>query len=155
MNPFYLAIHFIWHFQISKRGGFVETEQIGGIMKRDMDLIRKILIRIEKYPHFPEVSAGKPEIPMEFDEYSQEEVYYNLNLLSQAGLVNSDHGNTYSYRFVHGLTWQGHEFLDLMKKDTLWKKAKDAMKETGGMAFQVLMRILIETATRAAMGQLQ
>jgi len=123
-------------------------------MKRDMELIRKILLRIEEYPHFPEVSAGKPDISMGFDDYEQEDVYYNLKLLSQAGLINTDHGNTYSYRFVHGLTWQGHEFLDLMKKDTMWNKAKDVMKETGGMAFQVLMKVLIETATKAAMGQL-
>jgi hypothetical protein len=124
------------------------------MMKRDMDLIREILLRIEEYPHFPEISAGKPEIPMEFPGYDAEEVNYNLKILSQAGLVNTDIGKTFSYRWVHGLTWQGHEFLDLMKKDSLWNKAKDAMKETGGMAFEVLIRILIETATKAAMGEL-
>ena len=123
-------------------------------MKRDMDLIRKILMRIEEYPHFPEVSAGRPEIPMDFDGYQQEEVYYNLQLLAKAGLVNSDSGNTYSYRFVHGLTWQGHEFLDLMKKHTAWEIAKRQMQKTVGMAFEVLMKVLIETATKAALGQL-
>jgi hypothetical protein len=124
-------------------------------MKRNMDLIRKILIRIEEYPHFPEIVSGKPEITFDIPGHDDEEIYYHLKLLSQAGLIFTSTGGTFSYRWVQGLTWQGHEFLELMKKDTSWNKAKEAMKETGGMAFEVLMRILIETATNAALGQLQ
>ena len=124
-------------------------------MKRNMDLIRKILIRIEEYPHFPEIVSRKPEISIDVPGHDEEEINYHLKLLSQAGLILTSSGGTLSYRWVQGLTWQGHEFLELMKKDTYWNKAKEAMKETGGMAFEVLMRILIETATKAALGQLQ
>ena len=123
-------------------------------MKRNMDLIRKILIVIEEYPHFPEIVSGKPAISFDIPDHDEEEIYYHLKLLSEAGLILTSSGRTFSYRLVQGLTWQGHEFLELMKKDTHWNKAKEAMKETGGMAFEVLMRILLETATKAALGQL-
>jgi len=121
-------------------------------MFRDMDLIRKILINLEQEDQYPERSYGKIEIRKSFPDEEREKVNYHIDLLNQAGLIHQRY--TPEYRVVYGLTWQGHDFLDLMKKDKVWEKAKDQMKKTGGMAFEVLVKVLIETATKAALGQM-
>ena len=42
------------------------------------------------------------------------------------------------------LTWQGHEFLDAARNDTIWRKAKKKVLETtGGLAFDVLKAALL------------
>ncbi len=124
-------------------------------MKRDMDLIRKILFEIEKYPHYPEFLSivNDNPIPLEFESYDEETINYHIKLLVEAGIVERFQGNTYPFT-PRGLTWKGHEFLDLMRGESIWEQAKDTMKKTGGMAFEILIKVLIETATKAAMGQL-
>jgi len=123
-------------------------------MNRDMDLIRKILLRIEEYPDYdPTYFKQNENISFNFEGHSTNEIEYHLKLLADAGFTESG-GGKYGYRNVVGLTWNGHEFLELMKGDTTWNNAKDAMKKTGGMAFEVLLKVLIETATKAALGQL-
>jgi hypothetical protein len=67
-----------------------------------------------------------------------------LNLLSKADLIDADNPNIPFLRFIYGLTWKGHEFLDLIKNDEIWNQAKEIMHKTGGMNFQVLFQVLLE-----------
>ena len=75
-------------------------------MKRDMDLIAKILAEVEKFPaHGGHVSA---------DGYPDEAVEYHLVLLAASGYIR--HG---SKRHVEGLTWKGHDLCDELNKTPL------------------------------------
>jgi hypothetical protein len=105
-------------------------------MKRDFDLIRKILLTLEESPR------GHDEIT-EIDGYPDEVFGYHGHLLHEAGLVVAYErecmGLPMPYANPYGLTWDGHEFLDLIKKDTLWEKAKSTiLKHSSGLAFAVL-----------------
>lgn len=51
-------------------------------MKRDMDLVRQILMEVEKSPD--NIGLG---IPLNVPGYTQEEIEYNVILLHDAGLV--------------------------------------------------------------------
>ena len=124
-------------------------------MKRDIDLIRKILEEVEIFPHYGrEISISSDNsVPLNIEGYDHEIIDYHVKLLCEARLLERFPGNYYPYSIM-GLTWEGHEFLDLMKQDSVWNRAKSAMKETGGMAFEVLLKVLVETATKTALGQL-
>ena len=111
-------------------------------MKRDMDLVRDILLAYEMNGHFPN-----------FDEclkgYSTEEVEYHINLMLNAGLLealfvpnslNARMGIPYGYR----MTWDGHDFLDAARDETRWKKAKGIMKQIGGATLEILKQILTQ-----------
>ncbi|RPH59781.1 MAG: DUF2513 domain-containing protein [Chloroflexi bacterium] len=50
-------------------------------MKRDMELARLILMRIEAQETYLD------NIPLEFEGYSEEQVYYNIMLLHEAKLI--------------------------------------------------------------------
>jgi len=117
-------------------------------MKRDMELIRQILLEIEKHPF--------TEIPFEvnIEGQSPETVSYHLMLLGEAGLIEA-HNMNIQQRFwwqAKRLTWQGHEFLDAARDDTLWDRVKKKLAETSGTAsIQVITAMLIEMAKRKLM----
>lgn len=119
---------------------------LGGAIKRDLDLIRKILFILEEAPGWAP--------PLEIDGYSDEELDYHAYLVMDAGLAKGaeftglgDSGPT--ARLTH-LTWQGHEFLEAARDETRWKKAKDLVKEkTGGITLDLLKTLLTSLMKRA------
>jgi DNA-binding transcriptional ArsR family regulator len=93
-------------------------------VKRDMDLCRDILRLVEASPD----SAG-PAIKI--DGRSDEEMSYHIKLLGEAGLLEvgsadgrfiKDDGRRIRLQKAYSvisLTWQGHEFLDAARNDTV------------------------------------
>lgn len=111
-------------------------------MKRDLELIKAILLRFEE--------DGNLEIP----EFSKAQVKYHLALLQDAGLITNeefydpDFGPAVLSRTR--ITWAGHEFLDASRSPTLWEKAKRiTLEKTGALTFEVLKTVLIQVAKEA------
>jgi hypothetical protein len=109
-------------------------------MKRDFDLIRRILTDIERMP------AGSFQSNLKYPEYSQATVDEHTILLHDAGLIKANisklMGGGNSIHIV-GLTWSGHDFLDAMKDDNLWNKAKENVLKPGvSITFDVLLEWL-------------
>ena len=98
-------------------------------MKRDMELIRKILFAIEE--RYEDTALYNLQI----DGYSMAEVAFHCKLLHEAGFV-SDYGAQYGddricMFGVGALTWDGCEFLDKIRQDTVWNKTKDTIIQKG------------------------
>ena len=110
-------------------------------MKRDMDLIRAMLLAIES-----DSSGFAPKI--EIPDYTEEQINYHAFLLGEAGLAEVSSTTTnYSKSpeaMVKHLTWAGHEFLDSARDNTIWNQAKDKIGKIGGAAIQVWIALLIE-----------
>ncbi|WP_338452382.1 DUF2513 domain-containing protein [Niallia oryzisoli] len=73
-----------------------------------MELIRKILMEIEQK------ESPSSWIELSYDDYSNDEINYHVKLLSEARLIVADFyiGGHSTQR----LTWEGHEFLESIKK---------------------------------------
>ena len=108
-------------------------------MKRDMDLIRKILLALEE--------ASPPglflkQLPFSINGYSQQLVGYHLLLLEDAGYVRNrpvKGDEVYPLR----MTNQGHEFLDVARNEKGWKEVTEkAAKAVGGVGLSVLREML-------------
>ena len=79
-------------------------------MRRKMKLIRRILEYIERE------GDGKNGVPEpEFDDYSCAQVSYHTGLCKQAGFLDIKVYGSGSYD-IQGLTWEGHEKLDELRK---------------------------------------
>ncbi len=98
-------------------------------MKRDMDLVRKILLKIEENND----EAGTSDLVI--DKYSHEMIAYHCKMLCEEGLVDyydpsyADGGlDSFS---VGNLTWEGHDFLDSIRDDSHWNKVKKIIAEKG------------------------
>lgn len=102
-------------------------------MKRDMDLVRRILLAAAQQPHGEDLD-GLPDV-------DDEDFALHVMWLEEAGLVKAliseTTGPTYAY--VQRLTWSGCDFVDSIRDDTLWAKAKTkVMKPTMSFTFDVL-----------------
>ena len=119
--------------------------RLGKIMKRDLDLIRTILLRLESI----DVPAGHciPVGPndLETEGYSGEQVAYHIQLLKSGGFVRelgskpSRYGLNYS-----GLSWEGHEFLDSVRDEKVWRDTRNAVQTIGGFTFGMVTDVAKE-----------
>jgi hypothetical protein len=112
-------------------------------MKRDMELVREILLQTEASPDVKGIAE------LDIENHSEDEVSYHVKIMAEAGLVTAidlSTGMTFCWR-PSGLTWQGHEFLDAIRNDTVWSKAKEIVTEKGGaIPFAVLQQLVIKIA---------
>lgn len=108
-------------------------------MERNLELIRKLLLRVEESP---KKWAGNVAI----DGYSEEQIDYHAHLLLQAGLVEGVEAET-SARYntnIRNLTWHGHEFLDAARDEGRWREAMRALGENvKGVGLNVLQQLLV------------
>jgi hypothetical protein len=115
-------------------------------MKRDMDLIRLLLLQVESQNTISEIPG-----------YSVEDVMYNANLILEADLAHGPEplyqGDKIVSVDLDRLTWEGHDFLDAARDDTLWKKAKEKfMKPAVSWSFSVLLEWLKAEIRARALG---
>lgn len=99
-------------------------------MKRDMELIRKILFYIEE-----NYKAGQKWIcAINIEGYEEDVVMEHIILAYQNGFiqeiqdVSTLEGKSY---FVGNLSNSGYDFLDKVRSDTVWNKTKKTIKENG------------------------
>jgi hypothetical protein len=115
-------------------------------MKRDMELIRELLLAIEAKKD-PFYQSTELEIN---SERSLEEVNYNLQLLTDANLVKADIESTFDSPipdvFIRRMTWEGHEFLDKARDESIWSTAKETIMKKGlsleSVGFGALTQVL-------------
>ena len=114
-------------------------------MKRDMNLIRLLLLETEGEDPKPDLSA-----------YTEDQRVYHSALLIEAGLV---HGEVIENGSGHPTgtvvlrpSWAGHEFLDAARNDTIWHKASDRIKKTGVDVTISLMKEILNQLLKQSLG---
>ena len=108
-------------------------------MKRDMDLVRRLLLLIEEKDN----GSGNPIeleglIGIKEGHFGQDpRVAGHLETTNEAGLidalVSAEMGGGLE---VHPrrLTWEGHDFLDTIRDEGVWSSTKEAVGKAGGTA---------------------
>ena len=114
-------------------------------MKRDMDLVRKILFTIEEH-----------DGPLQMGDYgdlqcSNDKLYYHLCLLYDGGFIKGEDISSTSGEdfYVTSMRWNGHEFLDAARDPSRWQQAKVVAGKAGSVTIEVLKSILTHLATEA------
>ena len=96
-------------------------------MKRDLDVVRQILIATEALPP----AQGLDRI----DGLDLDVFVHHVVLMKEAGLLEAraqaGGGSFANFAHVIRLTWAGHDFLDAARDDTLWRKAKESVIRPG------------------------
>jgi len=111
-------------------------------MKRDMDLIRKLLLKIEE-----RIDADLIH-EIEVEDYDNDLIEYHLELLQDTGLIIANFqkmsNGSRMFHSVERLTWKGHEFIDAARDDSIWNKAKQKFKEKGeSFSLDLMKEILL------------
>jgi len=112
-------------------------------MNRNWDVVREILIRLE------EAEADDCLRISGFPTERAQEISYHVELLIEAGLVAGQMAKTLGHGphdfFVERLTWNGHEFLDAIRSNTIWQKTKSSFTSKGlSMTFDLIKQVAVD-----------
>ena len=107
-------------------------------MKRNWDTIRELLVKVEACTLPSEIVTLS-----QFEQERHAEISYHMALLIEAGLVqghmSQSIGPSVKHFMASRLSWQGHEFLDAIRNDTIWNKTKKLFLEKGvDMSFDLV-----------------
>jgi len=107
------------------------------IMRRDSDLIRAILLAIEKDDRCEVLRL--PDI----DGYIDEAVHFHARLLVEKGFLKTffpDRTGRQPWVCIR-LTWEGYDFLDAIRDPMAWRSVKRAAGKVGSWSIETLAAI--------------
>lgn len=109
-------------------------------MKRDMNLVRTILLKVESAPH------GFATANLQIEGFNEEQIGYHSALLIEAGLADGVDFQCQESESpqaqINRLTWAGHEFLDAAREQGRWNQARELLEKHGGAPIQVWTGVL-------------
>lgn len=127
-------------------------------MKRDMDLIREILVRVEAdADRFNPVYAHDiVEPPHLAKRWSVDQASEHMRLLGEAGFIVVEDNQTIDGEvddaWATRITWAGHEFIANIQNDKVWAKVKSSLVKLGAGASADLVRALAAKAAADVLG---
>ncbi len=99
-------------------------------MKRSLELARTILLAIERSEDDEPSSIRLPTA-----DYDELHISLHVRLLKEADLIHaieSTRGfNASSSWIPHSLTWKGHDFLDAVRNESVWRAIKSREADFG------------------------
>lgn len=114
-------------------------------MKRDMNLIRLLLLQLDGDKSERDLSA-----------YSEDQQKYNIAKLIEAGFIRGevvrDERDQIAAAAATELTWAGHEFLDAARNEATWKKTLDFIASKGLVVTVELLKQLLLNFTKSQLG---
>lgn len=114
-------------------------------MQRDIDLLRHLLLEIERRGATSPIDALRAEARHDSDE----RIRYHLRLLTDAGYLK-EAGQTSNGTPCVRLTHEGQEFIELARSDVRWREAKATLlSATGGVPLTVIRSLLGKWAWRS------
>ena len=119
-------------------------------MKRDVDLIREILIKVEEtdFSHLEK----NPWRPFHINGYDAAKVEYHVRMILERKffyedaiiLLTSNHDGTPISKYrADALTNSGHEFLETIRDPEIWRQTKTTAKQMGSFSITLLKALAI------------
>lgn len=93
-------------------------------MKRNLDLIRNILFAVENSNSIDACLTLNGLSKLHLD---QELILYHVFLLDDAGFIIGIIDETAPYVSITRLTNEGHDYLDTIRDDSVWKQTKSTL----------------------------
>ncbi|MGC2776352.1 MAG: DUF2513 domain-containing protein [Bradyrhizobium sp.] len=113
-------------------------------MRRSMDLIRSIMLRLEELPiemgDVVSIVVGDKEL--EGIEATDAEMLHHLELIRDEGFLDCPREAQPMDGIAYmGLTWRGHDFTDSIRNEDVWSKTKGFAGKAGGWTAGLLVEI--------------
>jgi hypothetical protein len=120
-------------------------------MKRDMDLIRKLVLSIEDSP-----SGFVQNSYVPIEGYSRDQIGYHQYLILDAGFACGENmtgmGDANPSAILTNLTWQGHEFASAVRDHSRWKQAVATVQEKAGTVTIDVLKSLLTALMKSSLG---
>jgi len=110
-------------------------------MRRDMNLVKQILLNIEK--------NLKEE---NLDSYMEQDILNHKGLLIENGFINGViHHNSESFErvidgvIINNLTWQGYDLIDILKDESKFEMIKNLGKNISSEVLKIALTNVINS----------
>lgn len=119
-------------------------------MKRDMELVRRILQAVEADERFHHCNIGlMPEELVE--DVNADALKYHVRVLIDGGYLLTSPASGLM-PLVQGLTWKGHDFVEATRVNSIWDQVVAAGKKVGGMTIDLALEMARDLLRKAARG---
>lgn len=120
-------------------------------MKRDLDLIRQILLKIEADTSTRLSLRSFTDDPKQFPVIS-----FHLELLLDANFIVAKPlrgiGQSYTDFYIRRLTNSGCDYLDSIRDSKIWDKTKDKLLSVGGSATLEVVKAVASGIVKSTLG---
>lgn len=123
-------------------------------MKLNYDCVRDVLLALEEVLTIEVDDDGDYSYNSLFSldifklvrlpEYSKVDITYSVLKLIETGYLDAETHNTGSDCLafcINDITYDGHEFLQAIKSDTVWKDVKKVTKKIGSISIPIISSI--------------
>lgn len=121
-------------------------------MKRDLGLIRLILLEAEKAENTAELEE---HYSRKYGEGYADVKAKHVALMKEAGLVEAgvnNAGNSRVVARVNSITWSGYEYLDSVRDPEVWIKTKTAVERFGSASLDVVKQVAADVIKKLIVG---
>jgi hypothetical protein len=112
-------------------------------MKRDMDLIRELMLRLEAYPMPPGAFRhfeGHDE-ELAVPGCDPKGIAHHLTMIAGSGFIDTgDSEPSYGIGFK-GLTWAGSDFVDSVRDPEIWRQTQKGLEKIKGFTVELAVSI--------------
>lgn len=120
-------------------------------MKLNSDCVRDTLLYLEEnltvnfqQGNFNSISGRTliEDMMIEHTQYEAEEIWYVIYNLKQIGFIEGRFqpasNNLMYFCQIENITWNGHQFLDSIRPDSIWTAVKTKANQIGGISISGL-----------------
>jgi len=110
-------------------------------MRRDLDLIRELMLKLEALP----VPAGALFMfsaqDVAVEGHTRDEIDTHLQMIYDAGYAIGDGMMQSGQWTFRRLSPDGHDFLDSVRDQTIWRKTKAGLATAGGFTLAMVAEL--------------
>lgn len=114
-------------------------------MRRDMDLIRALLLRLEELDAHPGAThrLSRHDEELAIEGFDKKSIGSHLEMLIDSGLIVTADGELHngSYVLFQRISWTGHEFIASVRDKDIWAQTRDVAKKGGIEAISAIWEI--------------
>lgn len=111
-------------------------------MQRDPELIRLLMLKLEALPvRAMAIVMINCREHLAVDGYTSDQIIYHVDQILMNGWIDSAGGrgmNPSAQFSFRALTPEGHDFIDSVRDEAIWKLTKDGVSAAGGFTLNTL-----------------
>ncbi len=123
-------------------------------MKLNPDCVRDVLLYLEEHLHIEDrnklSTIDLKELKEKLTQYSEDDIFYSVYNLHQIrfieGRINDTGDRKMFFCEINNITWNGHQFLNTIRPDTVWQATKKGASKLGIMSMHALSSIAMKVA---------
>lgn len=119
-------------------------------MRLNYDCIRDILLYIEDNTDYENDYVSSDELLTNLS-YDKNTLFYHIDMIYQAELVDNVCFGDDEPQIISKLSWEGHQYLDNIRDNGIWKIVKEKTNSVGSLSLKLLIP-LAESVIKQKLG---